>query len=279
MKLILLTILCAACAPVGSADDEQPAAARVDYATQVAPPSPDYSEMVVVRPPVNNNTDLRRAATAPLPPDAKAIGDLWTGRLQAEDAASGWGLAGKGEDGPVTSIDVAMSPDDFDAWVAENGWTVPRHISWSFVPRLSAPRVSPAAAPKIRYFPAYERRTGAQNQALLSGRVIVRDGCFWLQRYDHSEALAWFLGETGLDVDDEGYLILVERVNGETTARVGEMMSWAGPNADPTPEQSRELRAVCGDHPVAEVGNTEATDRMHVRYPHFRELRAPEPPR
>ena len=279
MRLIFLASLCAACTQVGGeGDDPAAAASQAGYATQVDPPSPDYADMAVVRPPVNENTDLRRPATAPLPPDAKAIGETWTRRLQAKDAVSGWGLAGKGPDGPVNMIDVAMSPPDFDKWVAENGWTVPRHISWSFVPRLTAPAVSAAARPKIRHWPAYERRTGAQNQALLTGKVLLRDGCFWLRRHDGSEALAWFLGETGLDVDDQGYLILVDRVTGETAARVGEMMSWAGPNADPTPEQSRALRAACGDHPVAEVGNPEANERMYVKYPHLREPTNPPPP-
>lgn len=275
MRLLISTLFaCAACSPaVGGAEE---AAA---YATQVDVPSPDYANMIVARPPINLNTDLYRPATAKLPADAKAVGQLWIDRLQAKDAVGGWGLAGKSPDGPVNSIDTALTPPEFDAWVAENSWTMPRHISWRFVPRLEAPAVSAAAAPKIRYWPAYAGRTGAQNQAALGGRVVLRDGCFFLQRHDGSEALAWFLGETGIDVDDEGYLILVNRVTGETAARVGEAVTWAGPNADPTPEQSRELRAACGDHPVAEIGNPEATERMYVRYPHLRQNTPPPPPR
>lgn len=285
MRLFFLPILFAAgCTPVGQEGAETPSGdsatepAATQFATQIDPPSPDYEHMVVVRPPVNENADLRRPATAPLPANARSIGEEWIARLQARNAVGGWGLAGKGPDGPVTSIDTLFTPPEFDAWVAENGWTVPDWIGWSFVPRLSAPPVSQAAAPRIRYWPANTARTGAQNEAALSGQVLVRDGCFYLRRHDGSEALAWFLAETGLDVDDEGYLVLVDRVTGETRARVGETMTWAGPNADPKPEQTRALRAACGEHEVAEVGNPEANERMYVRYPHLRSPVNPPPP-
>jgi hypothetical protein len=140
------------------------------------------------------------------------------------------------------------------------------------VAEFVAPPVSPAARPGIRTWPASQRRTGAQLQALLSGRVVLRDGCFHVQRPDAPEALAWFLAETGLDVDAEGYYILVNRMTGETMARVGEEMHWAGPNAVPTDDPGiAALRQACGPGEIASVGNPESAERMVVRYPHLRE--------
>lgn len=284
---IFLPLLCAACAPTGA--DEPPETPStpapvatatpepVRYATQIEVPSPNYAAMVPDTP-IRAKGVLTREPTARPPADAKAVGDLWLKRLQARNATFGHGLSGKTEDSPVSSISVSMPAREFDAWVAQNGWTVPKHIRWDFVPELVAPRVSEAAAPKIRYWPARTTRTGAQNQAALSARIFLRDGCFWLQGYDGSEKLAWFLAETGVDVDDQGYLVLVDRNTGQTSARVGEWVTWAGPNADPTPEQTHELRRRCGDHPVADAGNPEANRRMYVTYPHLRDDWRAEPP-
>ena len=79
----------------------------------------------------------------------------------------GHGLGSKGPDGPVSSIDTLLTAKEFDTWVAENGWSAPKHIRWYFQSELVAPRVSDAARPKIRVWPASQVRTAQTNVAVL----------------------------------------------------------------------------------------------------------------
>ena len=276
---VVLFAFCVACAPAEQDAGAAPAAPPpTAYATQLDAPAPDYSTLVS-DPPIPAKGTLSRDATAPLPANAKAVGQAWIDRLEAADVLDGYGLAGKGTDGPVSSIDTAMTAKAFDDWVARNGWTVPDWIRWSFQSELVAPPVSEAAQKGIRTWPSSQRRTGAQLEALLGGRVTLRDGCFYVQPPDGPEALAWFHAETGLDVDPEGYYVFVNRVTGETMARVGEDMNWAGPNAVPAGDPGlATLQAACGPGEVASVGNPESFERMATRYPHLREYATPRPP-
>lgn len=267
--LLLIALLPAACS---SPETAQSPVAR-EYATQIDVATPDYAAMIAATPPPPATPDRLPSSiepSAPAPANAKAIGDLWVERLQARDALDGYGLSGKSPDGPVELIHVAMAHGDFQALVAQNGWELPRHIRWTFLPSLNVPPVTEAAWPAIRVWPAATRRTGIQNAAALHGRITLRDGCFYVSKADGTEALAWFLAETGLAVDGEGKYVLINRISGEAMARVGEEVIWGGPNADPTEAQTAELRSACGDGPVAEVGNPEAAERFYVQAPHTR---------
>ena len=123
--------------------------------------------------------------------------------LQKRGALLGYGLAGKGPDGPVEMIDTGLTEEEFESWAKENSWHVPQHIRWSFVPEMSLPPVSDAAKDAIRVWPASTARTGAQHQALYHGRVELRDGCFFVGEFGQpADKLAWFHAEMGLDVDD-----------------------------------------------------------------------------
>ena len=277
--VVLLVLTCTACVPTGQDASPEPAVpAKAPYATQIDAPAPDYDRLVA-DPPIHPRGTTRRDAAAPLPADAKAVGQAWVDRLQAAGVLDGYGLAGKGTDGPVSLIDVAMTANAFDTLAARNGWTVPDWIRWSFQPELVAPPVSDAAKAGIRTWPSSQRRTGAQLEALLGGRVTLRDGCFYVQPPDGPEALAWFHAETGLDVDPEGYYVFVNRVTGETMARVGENMNWAGPNVVPADDPGlAALQAACGPAEVASVGNPESFERMATRYPHLREYGTPRAP-
>lgn len=279
LVLALVLLSCAACVPGQQDAGPEPAsAASTPYATQLDAPAPDY-EQLIADPPIAPKGTLHRDAVAPLPANARAVGQTWIDRLEAAGVLDGYGLAGKGTDGPVSLVDVAMTAREFDAWAARNDWTVPDWIRSSFQPELVAPPVSAAAKDGIRTWPSSHRRTGAQHQALLGGRVTLRDGCFHVQPPDGPEALAWFLAETGLDVDPDGYYILVNRMTGETMARVGEDMNWAGPNAVPADDPGlAALQAACGPGEVASVGNPESSERMATRYPHLREHATPPPP-
>ncbi|KLE35360.1 hypothetical protein AAW00_02630 [Aurantiacibacter luteus] len=247
------------------------------YATQIEAPVPDYRQLIRDMT-IVEFSDLRREATARAPADAKAVGEQWLARLNERGVVDGYGLSGKNDDDPISSFSLTLTPADFDAWVRENGWSVPRHIDWNFVPDLVSPRVSDAAAQGIRIWPASEARTGMQNQAADSGRIVLRDGCFYLDRQG-VETLAWFHAETGLDVDGEGFYVLVNRMTGQVEGRLGETFVWAAPNPiTPGGPSMEEFRAACGDGEISTVGNPTSTARMDAMYPPVRAPDAAPPP-
>ena len=197
--LLPLAGMLVACAP--QQDDSSTAPADRDYATQVDAPTPDYATLTR-QTRLEGEGYVRRNATGPMPPDAKAVGQSWFERLEAETLLLGAGFDGKGPGGAVTHLDVGMTESEFRSWTTQNGWSVPAHISWSFVPAMNLPAVSKAAREGIRIWPASSARTGAQNEALLAGRVELRDGCFWAAEGDGAEALArahWDLSRAELE--------------------------------------------------------------------------------
>ena len=275
----LVALACAACAPPSGSDDPDPSEQRRNYATQVSAPSPDYKALLA-EPPLATDGWKVREASAPPPPDAKAVGDRWIKRLETRRALLGYGLSGKGPDGPVSLIDTGMTEQAFDSWAKQNGWRVPAHIRWSFMPAMNLPPVSEAAAGAIRVWPASTTRTGVQLQALFHGRVELRDGCFFVGEFDQpADKLARFHAEMGLDKDSEGFLILRNRVSGQTMARLGEEMAWGGPaSADIDEAKKQALLKACGDHPIYIVGSPEAKERFLTQAPHLRDPVPPPPP-
>ena len=272
-------LLCVACtqAEDGRTPNEPAAERAADFASQIDPPLPDYAALLAAQAPIVPR-DRSIEPSEPPPPDAKAIGQTWIDRLRARDALDGIGFSEESEGKLARLIDTRMSREEFDRLVAANGWEVPRHIAFHFVDPVSYPQVSADAKPRIRIWPAQTGRTGMQNMAALSGKVFVRDGCFFVRKSDGTESLAWFLAETGLAQDDEGYLTLIDRRTGWTLARVGEPMTWAGPNAlTITDEQKAALFEACGEHPIESVGNPESEERLMVQLPHLREGNPPPP--
>lgn len=246
------------------------------YATQVDAPSPDYRALIRAAR-VPDFADLRREGSGALPADARAIGEQWRARLEARGVLDGYGLSGKDDSDPINYFSITMSPGEFDSWVAENGWRVPRHFNLSFVPELILPRVSDAALPGIRIWPASEARTGMQLQAADSGRITLRDGCFYVTRQG-VETLAWFHAETGLARDAEGFYVLVNRATGDVEGRLGEEFTWAAPNPiTPGGPSMEEFRAACGEGEISTVANPTARARIETMYPRTAPDAAPPP--
>ncbi len=279
MRVVSLVALAAVAACNGAVTAPEESGAQNSYATQVEAPTPDYAKLTQT-PRLEGEGYVRRDATAPPPANAREIGQTWLDRLEGAHMLLGAGYDGKGLDGAVTLLDVGMTESRFDEWAKERGWTVPEHISWSFVPAMNLPAVSDAAKPGICFWPASSARTGAQNEALLYGRVELRDGCFWATKGDgEADKLAFFHAEIGLDVDGEGFYILRDRVGGQTLARLGEPMNWGGPpSAYIGPAAAKSLREACGDAPVLVVGSPESRERFATRYPHLRDPVPPPPP-
>ena len=240
------------------------------FASQTDAPAPDYVRLNA-QPRLKGEEYVQRDRGI-MPAFDPDEGQRWVDRLDAAKANLGYGRAGKGPDGPINFIDVGMTESEFDSWAARNGWTVPSHITFTFQPAMNLPPVSDRARDGIRLWPASSARTGAQLEALLSGRVELRDGCFWTG----DDELAFFHAEIGLDRDAEGYFILVDRVSGQTRARVGEDMVWGGPpSAYIGPQAEKELRAACGEASIVVVGSPESEARFLTQHPH---LRNPAPP-
>lgn len=276
-----LLITCAACSLSAPEPSQASISEPPGYATQIEAPSPDYQALLKRPRPKSAKVESERPATMPLPSDAKAVGAFWIKRLERRDALLGFGLTGSGAgagEGAVTTISTGLTAREFDAWVAENGWTAPAHIAWQFQDELVAPRVSRAAAPRIRFWPAATMRTGPTPLAPHYRRVFVRDGCFYVRWRGEGDKLAWFHAETGLAVDDDGYLVLISRQTGETVARLGEEMIWAGPHhvAKDDPRLI-PLHVACGAHEVQGVGNPEAQGRFYVQLPNMRPTALPLP--
>lgn len=277
--LLMLLALCTACSPSAENADEGAGPPTHRFASQTTAATPDYERLLRAAA-LGQGTWQVREPTSLLPPGAKAIGDEWIARLKSRDALLGYGLAGKSPDGPVNLIDTGLTREEFDDWVAKNGWSVPKHIRWSFVPRLNLPSVGQGAKAAIRVWSASTARTGAQNEALFQGRVELRDGCFYVGEYGRPvDKLAWFHAEIGFDVDAEGYYILRNRVTGHTLARLGEEMNWGGPaSAVIGKEAEQALRQACGDAELYVVGSPEASERFLTQYPHLRRPGKPPAP-
>lgn len=279
-KALPFLALCASCSPTAQDDGTSLSGYSETFVTQRDAPAPDY-DALLKEAAISGEPYMTFEARALLPANAKAIGQAWVQRLKERDALLGYGLAGKQNDSPVDLIDVGLTRSEFDQWAVENGWEMPAHIRWSFVPGLNLPAVSEAAEDGIRFWPASTARTGVQLEALLGGKVELRDGCFYVGNMTGpADKLAWFHAEVGLDVDEDGYFIFTNRVDGQTLARIGEQLSWGGPpSAKIGKEAERQLREQCGDADIEIVGTPQSTARMMAQNPHMGELRPPPQPR
>lgn len=271
IKLLPLFAACMACSPARDIGEVAETQKPRGYATQTSAPSPDYA-VLLKQPSLAKQYRGRIEATSPLPPNAKQVGEEWLARLRQRGALLSHGLAGKSAEGSVNMIDTGLTVGQFESWTKENGWPVPSHIDWNFVPEMTLPRVSEAAKDAVRVWPASTARTGMQHMAGYRGRVELRNGCLFVgQFYQPADRLAWLHAEIGLDIDGSGYLILRDRVSGRTLTRLGEDMSWAGPaSADIDAETKRALQDACGPAEIFIVGSPQSSERFMTQYPHLR---------
>ncbi|HXG80377.1 MAG TPA: hypothetical protein VNJ05_01100, partial [Sphingomicrobium sp.] len=162
---------------------------------------------------------------------------------------------------------LSVTEDEYREIAAKEGWgPVPEAIKLGFVRALAIPAVDPKVAPFLRHFASERRATVFQLEALGTGRIILRDGCLRLAD-NGKELLVMFHKETGIGLDDQGYLALIDRRTGKPTGRIGEMFAWGAPNAanEDMPEVI-ELRARCGTGPLVNVGNPESKAAFDLRY-------------
>jgi len=208
-----------------------------------------------------------RPATAPYSlAELEKIAKPWTDRFTAQRLTGGWGM-----DDTYGTIEVMMNVTEaeYAEVVAREGWgPPPAPIKLSFAKPLPTPSVDPQIAPLVRIFAQNDRNTGIQLEALGGGRIYMKDGCLFTQTAgDKTEKLAYFHRETGVGLDDQGYLALIDRATGKAKGRLGEMFSWGGPNAvgEDFP-LVKQLRAQCGNAPLFNVGNPESSNVFRKRY-------------
>lgn len=196
--------------------------------------------------------------------EIEALIKPWTDRFTKARITGGWGVDdtfGRAE------IMINVTEEEYRQIAAREGWgQVPDAIELKFASPLTHLSLEEAARPNVRLFPQSDRSTGIQLLAGATGRIVLRDGCLFVEGSKGQGRLAYFHRETGLGLDEEGYLALKDRMTGESKGRIGEWFSWAGPNEiREDMAMVAELRARCGTAPIANVGNPESAHRFPVR--------------
>lgn len=196
--------------------------------------------------------------------ELQPIFEEWRRRFEPDRLFGGGGID---ERNGVVRFDMDIDEAGFREVSARNGWRLPARLELEFSPPRNPRSVDPGLARFVRVFAREDRRPASVLQALLGGRVILRDGCFRLADPGQAgEPLILFGRDTELALDGDGYMVV--RQPGATTPspRVGEMMLWSGPRGvDERDEGLRELRARCGSGPVTAVGEPESAHAFRIR--------------
>ena len=190
----------------------------------------------------------------------------WIMRLNAERLTTGYGMNARHG---TADVDMVVSAEEFAAIARAKGWgPVPDTLNLKFDTAPVGVAVDPRIAPGIRIFAQGDRNLGATNQAALGGRIVLRDGCFFVIGHQGSEQLAYFAREVGLGLDQQGYLALHRRtVERPHLGRIGESFTWAGPiGIDESAPMVGELRARCGKAPLMHVGVPDSSAMFNARY-------------
>lgn len=165
----------------------------------------------------------------------------------------------------VVALEMTIDRAGFDAIATREGWVIPDRVRLNFPPPPNPRSVDPALASRIRVFAREDRRPAGVLQAALSGRLIVRDGCFRLRDHGEGEPLVLFGRDVELRLDDEGHMALFDPQQGRL-ARIGERVIWSGPRGvDPADAGVQALRAACGPDPIVAVGEPVGEQRFNAQ--------------
>ena len=137
---------------------------------------------------------------------------------------------------PFTNLDKKWPPDPIEA-----------------EPQIARPAMPAELSYYIRAFPQDREPAGAVLDLGSQHTIVLRDGCFFLDRKGDDDPLVQFPYSTALVVDEEGYLAFGSRYEPNTmgNVRVGltAETGWYGEPSDPDPA----LAEACGDHKVVSV--------------------------
>lgn len=214
------------------------------------------------------NPRFKAAKAAYTEAELKALVDPWLKRFAEERIGSMYSpfpAEGRAE------IGMTITAAEYRAIAAREGWgDVPAPIQLSFAKELPFPRVDLQIAPLLRGFASESQATSLQMERGSSGRVVLDDGCLRLEVKGRKKGpLAVFHRETGIGLDAQGYLAIIDRRTGKAKGRIGEMWSWAGPNPGTDFDGLEELKTACGDGPIYNVGNPESEAVFKARHPGY----------
>jgi hypothetical protein len=178
-------------------------------------------------------------------------------------------LGGHGTDATYGQVrmDLVVSQAEFQAIAQREGWQLPDAIKLQFSEGVEGAPVAEQVRHLIRIFPQSDRALGPHPQALLGGRIRLRDGCFYVARPNQPDRLAYFAREVSVGTDPQGYMALRTRgAEARHLGRIGEEFHWAGPlGAIENMPMVKELRARCGNAPLENVGIPDSARLFHVR--------------
>ncbi len=210
------------------------------------------------------NPHFRAAQARYSQDELDAIAAPWIERLARHRLLGGHGTdATFGEIG----IDLVVSEAEFRAVADSEGWRLPEAIRLRFAQPAIGPAVAEAVRPLLRLFPQSDRALGATNQALLGGRIVLRDGCLFVTGPNRPDRLAYFGREVAIGLDEAGHVALHTReAEPRHLGRIGEPFSWGGPiGASETMPMVAELRRRCGNAPLEHVGVPQSARLFSVR--------------
>lgn len=164
-------------------------------------------------------------------------------------------------------ITIPITRAAFDSIATREGWgKLPSVMQLSFAADHQLVRVDSRVAPLLRGFASESLATTMQMERGEGGRVVLDDGCLRLAGKGRAKGpLVVFHRETGIGLDGQGYLAVIDRRTGKAKGRIGEMWSWAGPNPGTEFDGLDQLKAACGAGPVYNVGNPESEARFEAR--------------
>ena len=120
-------------------------------------------------------------------------------------------------------------------------------------PVLTRPAVPPELSYYIRAFPQATEPAGDVLDLGSQHTIVLRDGCFFLDREGDDDPLVMFPFYTALVVDKDGYLAFGSRYEANRTGSVRAGLlaetGWYSEPANPSPE----LAQACGDHKIVSV--------------------------
>ncbi|MCD9026804.1 hypothetical protein LDO26_01055 [Luteimonas sp. BDR2-5] len=196
--------------------------------------------------------------------ELRPLADEWNARF----APHRLGVGNVYEFDGVVRFDMQVDEATFRAIAEAEGWRLPERVELVFTPAPNPSALDPALEPLVRIMPRHDRVPGAVLQALMSGHVLLRDGCFRLaaQAPDSEEALVIFDRDIALVLDDEGYMALQGSRTDQPLPRIGEPMTWAGPRGvDERDAGVGALRAACGEGEIVSVGTPSSAHHSRVR--------------
>lgn len=167
--------------------------------------------------------------------ELQPIFDEWWSRFRSFRLVGGGAVD---EFDGVVRFDMNIDEAGFREIAAHQRWTLPARLELHFSSPRQLRSIDPALSRFVRVFAREDRSPAIINEALLSGRVILRDGCFRLT--DHGapdEPIVIFGRDVELGLDAQNYMVIKQTGLERAAPRIGEMLRWGGPRyfseADP----------------------------------------------